>query len=820
MTTYADPTRCPDCRAVLPVAPQACRVCALPLTGETAVALFATFQEADRLLVRLRSEKQAAPVPVGAGVPAAPAGGGSLLEDVPAYPAPRPPAGNDAPRLSGASVPRILLSLGALCLLVAAVTFLAVAWSWLGVGGRTLVLVAFTAASLGTTALLVRRGLRMAAEALSVVGLGLLALDVVGVRHAGWLGEIDDAHVTFLAGAVVAAAALVILLSTAPRPLVAPALIAPLAALLAGAGAQYHTHSPAPMVVTCLALLALARFGAHLPSIALTVTAFPSAAAAWLFVVASGLDRATDPLTLAHVWGHLAAWPLVVAVALAAIVGPVTRVHRAVGLAGLAIAGLLGSYVLVLPVLDNAPTAVVGSLALVALAWVAAVLVAPVRYAAVASVPLLGTLVVPVVSGLQQVGQALRAVLDVGDPFTAGAGVHVLSADTWAAAWLLAPTALLVAAAGAALAGLVTPVRRTTWVVTLAGTGALAVVATLPLYDVPLALVVGLLALVAAVALLAAERVAGTAAHLLRVGAAALLLAATAAALPSDVLTASVLRVATAAAALLMGRSDLTGDAAALALPPAFAGLVWAAANVASVDQQLRAVPVLLVLGGLAIWRPQVELEASSALAGTLISAAAIAAAPDEQLALAVHLTVAGVLVTATSIVHPSRRLLAWLGGLLLAAATWVRLEQVGVHVVEAYTLPSALVLVAVGLWRLRHDDEAATVRYLAPGLTLATVPSLLVALDDPASLRALLLGAGCLALLLAGAALRWSAPLVVGAVVGALLVLRELAPYAAQVPTWLTIGLSGAVLLAVGITWESRMGDLRRATHYLAALR
>jgi cell division protein FtsW (lipid II flippase) len=149
-----------------------------------------------------------------------------------------------------------------------------------------------------------------------------------------------------------------------------------------------------------------------------------------------------------------------------------------------------------------------------------------------------------------------------------------------------------------------------------------------------------------------------------------------------------------------------------------------------------------------------------------------------------------------------------------------VRLEQVGVHVVEAYTLPSALVLVAVGLWRLRHDDEAATVRYLAPGLTLATVPSLLVALGDPASPRALLLGAGCLALLLAGAALRWSAPLVVGAVVGAVLVLRELAPYAAQVPTWLTIGLSGAVLLAVGITWESRMGDLRRATHYLAALR
>jgi hypothetical protein len=142
------------------------------------------------------------------------------------------------------------------------------------------------------------------------------------------------------------------------------------------------------------------------------------------------------------------------------------------------------------------------------------------------------------------------------------------------------------------------------------------------------------------------------------------------------------------------------------------------------------------------------------------------------------------------------------------------------VDVVEAYTLPSALALVGVGLWRLRHDDDAPTLTFLAPGLALATVPSLLATLDDPASPRALLLGLGCVALVLAGAGLRWSAPLVVGAGVGTLLVLRELAPYAAEVPTWLTIGLSGTVLTVVGITWESRMRDLRRATHYLAALR
>jgi hypothetical protein len=108
----------------------------------------------------------------------------------------------------------------------------------------------------------------------------------------------------------------------------------------------------------------------------------------------------------------------------------------------------------------------------------------------------------------------------------------------------------------------------------------------------------------------------------------------------------------------------------------------------------------------------------------------------------------------------------------------------------------------------------------LAPGLALATVPSLLAMLDDPFSLRALLLGAACLGLTVVGASLRWSAPLVVGAVVGGALVLRELSPYAAQVPTWLAIGVAGTLLLVVGVTWESRMNDVRRASRYVAALR
>ena len=77
---------------------------------------------------------------------------------------------------------------------------------------------------------------------------------------------------------------------------------------------------------------------------------------------------------------------------------------------------------------------------------------------------------------------------------------------------------------------------------------------------------------------------------------------------------------------------------------------------------------------------------------------------PTRPCRLAVHLTVAGALVTVTALVHRDHRPLAWLGGLLLASATWVRLYDVGVQAPEAYTLPTAVALLLVGLHRLRRD--------------------------------------------------------------------------------------------------------------------
>jgi hypothetical protein len=293
------------------------------------------------------------------------------------------------------------------------------------------------------------------------------------------------------------------------------------------------------------------------------------------------------------------------------------------------------------------------------------------------------------------------------------------------------------------------------------------------------------------------------------------------AAFPSAVLTLLVLgEITLLAAYVLVRRSGQAASVAGLALPAAVAGFLWTGGHLLDVPYDRCSLVTLLVLGLLALAVPRFELELAAALAVLVGGTGGIPAAADPSVSLAVHLTLAGALVTVSSLLHRDHRPLAWLGGLLLAAATWVRLYDVGVQAPEAYTLPTAVALVLVGVYRLQRDFDADTTTTLLPGLGLATVPTLLWALVDPVSPRAALLGAGCLVLLLAGTALRWTAPVLVGWLVGGLLVLRELAPYAANTPQWVLIGAAGSVLIGVGVTWEARLRDLRQAAGYLGRLR
>ena len=136
--------------------------------------------------------------------------------------APAQPSGG----LGAASVPKILLGLGATCLLVAAVIFLAVAWSWLGVGGRTAVLVALTVTTALSGQWLARRDLGVAAEALTTVALGLVMVDLFGAATAGWLGSPSDQWFVVMVGTSLLAVSLG--LCVPARRLFAPQVAAPL----------------------------------------------------------------------------------------------------------------------------------------------------------------------------------------------------------------------------------------------------------------------------------------------------------------------------------------------------------------------------------------------------------------------------------------------------------------------------------------------------------------------------------------------------------------------------------------------------------------
>jgi hypothetical protein len=187
----------------------------------------------------------------------------------------------------------------------------------------------------------------------------------------------------------------------------------------------------------------------------------------------------------------------------------------------------------------------------------------------------------------------------------------------------------------------------------------------------------------------------------------------------------------------------------------------------------------------------------------------------------AVYLTVLGTGVTLLALLRDDRREAGWLGALLLAAATWVRLADLGVEAPEPYTLPSAVALVVVGVVHLRRHPGSSTIRALSPGLMLALVPSLLWVLEEPLSVRAVILGLACLGVLVAGLRLRWGALVLHAAVVGGLLVIREAGPYVGgSVPRWALIGAAGALLVALGATWEQRLHDARAVTGFVRALR
>jgi hypothetical protein len=149
----------------------------------------------------------------------------------------------------------------------------------------------------------------------------------------------------------------------------------------------------------------------------------------------------------------------------------------------------------------------------------------------------------------------------------------------------------------------------------------------------------------------------------------------------------------------------------------------------------------------------------------------------------------------------------------LAEAAAWItllRAEKVGL--LEAYTLPIAVLAVGAGLLATyRRRGLSSWIGY-GPALAAAFLPSLGAVFVDPDNLqRRLLLGVGALLVTVAGAIWRRQAPFIMGGVTLLVLALHELMLVWQRVSAWIPLALGGLLLVAVAITYERRLRDLNR---------
>lgn len=823
MSKLVDPHICPDCRAPLD-ASATCTGCGLALVGPTAAELWQTMQRADQLVEHLRTT-------------AVPATAATLPTAPPVMDPTRPRRS-----LPGASVPVVLLTLGGLCLFVAAVVFVAVAWSSLGLAARTVILLTVTALLGAAAAVVTRRELRFAAETLWLVVSALVALDL-GAAHGAdllGLGGLADRDAVGLVGGTLLGLAVGVGAWATTTPLRRVHGLTGVAALgtilLAGAEAWTSDDNPVAVAVSVPLLAGLGWAidrvtDGHVRRIAVVVGG--AALVSWLVLLGHGVDRMATTATDRVWWSELVGWPLLVAAALAAVPVVVPRVPawaREVS-AG---AGLV-SLVLLAVGPSTGPTADVLTLAGVSVLVAAVAAVAPVVWSRPAAVIGAVGLVLWVVEVLERPLEVISRLPESARPDRADLDLHLSAAAGGPASWTAIVSVLAIGAlAAGSLRHLPGAQRRDAGgrVLVALGPTALALGAATALLETGPTLLVavlawgGVLAVAGTMAAATGRQEAPLLAALLAIG--YLTVTGIRLTMPSHLLAAAL---ATAVAlGVAAGHSRAPREALRGALLPLLASATVLAAGFAATHWPYpaggRADAAGLCAAGIAaaailLARPLARGRASRAaieVTGLLVGLGATAY-PTDPAIVAIVLTIVGSAVAVTSVLEQDRDEAAWVGVALLGVATVLRLVE-DVRAPELFTLPAALVLLVAGWRRLRQDPATGSHRALSSGLTLGLVPSLLIALDEPVSPRGALVAAAGVLVLAVGVARLWAAPFAAGAITTAALALRHLGPVVDGLPRWISLGTLGVLLLVVGITWEQRRRDVTAAGRYLASLR
>lgn len=824
MSKLVDPYICPDCRAPLDQQ-RTCTACGLGLTGAPAAELWQVLQRADALIGQLRALPR--PVIDAGSLPAAP--------PVPPRTAPAGP-----PRGPSVSVPVVLLGLGALCVLVAAIVFVAVTWSSLGLGAKASIMLGVTGLFAAGAAVLTRRGLRGAAETFWVIVAVLLVVDLAAAHGAdlAGFGNVSARHATSLTGGVLLLLAISVgawATGTASRRLNGMVGTAAFGALTVTAAEVLGADRPEVAATVAVPLtLALAVMVASAAPL-LRSTAYAIGAPAllsWAALMSVGIDRGAGTDVSAY-WQDLDGWPLLVAAGYTALLTVGGRLPAGVRIAGSS-AALVALVCFVLGGTGRTEDTTIAVACAVAAALAAVSAFAGRDWSLPAGLMTLGAVAFGGLVVAVRPWEVIRELPTTGPADDLNLDLRLPEAFDGPAPWTAILLAVTVAVAAAGLLRHVPErfrtVARTGWAAlapTVVAAGcATAFLLTEPRLDLAVLAWSVVLLLAAGSAVLARQHSLALAATLLVGG--YLTVLGLRLAVPSHLLVA-LLATALAAGlgvAYTRARPDgLDGSllpllAASSLITAGFSGTHWPYLAEATGDTAgivLVAIASLALLAAAAVGRTPAARMTIETVA-VVLGLVATQFPPDREVAVLV-LTLLGSAVALTATLYRDRELLSWGAVVLLGAATLIRLD-LDVRAPELYTLPAALLLVAAGVHRLRTDPEVASLQVLSSGLVLGLVPSLLLALDEPVTLRGALIAAAGVAVLGAGVRARWTAPVLAGALTVGLLALRHLGPVAEAVPRWVSLASLGLVFLLIGITWEARRRDVATADRYLASLR
>jgi hypothetical protein len=181
-------------------------------------------------------------------------------------------------------------------------------------------------------------------------------------------------------------------------------------------------------------------------------------------------------------------------------------------------------------------------------------------------------------------------------------------------------------------------------------------------------------------------------------------------------------------------------------------------------------------------------------------------------------LGVAGLAALGRSLV-PQRGWWCCPGVFLLAVAWWVLLDDTSATTPELWTVPPAVLALAVGALAWQRQPSAPSWLVLGPGLVAGLVPSVWLTVTEQESTRVALTVAAAALVCVLGVWRSWQAPLVTGAVAAIVVAVGQLGPYVVGAPVWASLGAAGVLLLVLAVRIEQARQDTRRAVGWLRAL-